>query len=178
MSTTQPAVVTRPGTDADHSDLWRIFADVLASGEYYALDENTTRSEAIDYWTRADGCWYVAERNGQIVGACMIHANQPGHGSHVANAAFIVDSAVRGVHVGRHLVERAVDAARAAGYRSMQFNLVVATNLAAIRLYRGMGFRVIGREPDAFQLPKGDFVDALVFHRFLTPDVSHEEAAS
>ena len=177
MSTTQQAVVTRPGTDTDHRDLWRIFADVLASGEYYALDEYTTRAEAIDYWTRTDGSWYVAERDGRIVGACMIHANQPGHGSHVANAAFIVDSAARGSHVGRHLVERAVDAARAGGYRSMQFNLVVATNLAAIRLYREMGFHIIGREPDAFQLPNGDYVDALIFHRFLTLDVSHEAAS-
>jgi ribosomal protein S18 acetylase RimI-like enzyme len=160
-------VTTRPGTDADHDCLWRIFSEVLADGRYYALDASTTREEALAYWTRNDGPWYVAERDGRVVGACMMHPNQPGHGSHVANAAFVVDAAARGMHVGRVLVERAVDAAVAAVYRSMQFNLVVATNLAAIRLYREMGFAIIGREPEAFQMPDGSYANALIFHRRL-----------
>ena len=160
-------VRVRPGGPADVDDLCRIFADVLAAGESYALDDSTTRDDAIAYWIHDAGPWFVAERAGRVVGACMIHPNQPGRGSHVANAAFVVDAAARGTRVGDRLVDRALAAAREAGYRSMQFNLVVATNHAAIRLYRAKGFSIVGREPEAFRRGDGSYVDAFVFHRFL-----------
>nr|WP_258545072.1 hypothetical protein [Micromonospora provocatoris] len=38
-----------------------------------------------------------------------------------------------------------LDAARADGYRAMQFNAVVATNTRAVELWRSLGFEVIGR---------------------------------
>jgi hypothetical protein len=45
-----------------------------------------------------------------------------------------------------------MDAARAEGYRAMQFNLVVATNASAIHLYATLGLRIIACEPEAFRL--------------------------
>ena len=40
--------------------------------------------------------------------------------------------------------------ARAAGYHGMQFNAVVETNTAAVRLWQALGFQVIGTVPEAF----------------------------
>ena len=161
------AVTIRPGTAADEEALWRIFQPVIASCETYAMPPETSRQEAIDYWTRNEGPWFVAELDGRVVGACMIHPNQPGLGAHVANAAFVVDRGARGHHVGRRLVQQAIDAASVLGYRAMQFNLVVANNHSAIHLYESLGFTVIAREPEAFHWRRDSYVDALVFHRFL-----------
>lgn len=160
-------VTLRPGTPADHDALWHIFQPVLLTRETYAMPPETTRDDAIAYWTANDGPWFVAELEGRVVGACMIHPNQPGLGSHVANAAFVVDAGSRGHHVGRHLVEQAIAAARTSGYRAMQFNLVVATNASAIHLYSSLGFEIIAREPEAFHWRGERYVDAYVFHRFL-----------
>lgn len=166
-ATTSP-ITLRPGSTADHDRLWEIFRPVLRSQETYALGQDTTRAEAIRFWTTSGGPWFVAEHDGRVVGACMIHPNQPGLGAHVANAAFVVDPAERGHHIGRCLVEQALAAAQDQGYRAMQFNLVVATNLSAIRLYTSLGFRVLARQPEAFRWHDETYVDALVFHRFLS----------
>lgn len=57
--------------------------------------------------------------------------------------------------------------AKSAGFRAMQFNLVIATNLNAIALWRAAGMEEIGRLKQAFALPSGELVDALVMYRLL-----------
>jgi ribosomal protein S18 acetylase RimI-like enzyme len=50
----------------------------------------------------------------------------------------------------------------------MQFNFVVSTNERAMRLWKGLGFAVVGRLPAAFNHPTRGYVDALVMHRTLS----------
>src|SRR3954454_17150388 len=129
-------VALRPGRESDHDALWRIFSQIIETAETYALAPETTRDDALAYWTANEGPWFVAEQDGDVVGVCMTHPNQPGLGAHVANAAFVVDPAARHHHVGRALVNHALDAARKLGYRAMQFDLVAVTNTDAITLYQ------------------------------------------
>jgi hypothetical protein len=49
----------------------------------------------------------------------------------------------------------------------MQFNFVVSTNAAAIRVWERHGFAVVGRLPRAFRHATLGLVDALVLHREL-----------
>jgi len=49
----------------------------------------------------------------------------------------------------------------------MQFNAVVATNLATVRIWRAEGFAVVGRLPGAFRHPREGEVDLLVMYRRL-----------
>ncbi|MEZ4574753.1 MAG: hypothetical protein R2857_07550 [Vampirovibrionales bacterium] len=69
-----------------------------------------------------------------MVGSFIIKPNQAGPGSHVCNAAFMVDASSRGLGVGRQMGQFALVEARRLGYRAMQFNMVVSTNTAAVRL--------------------------------------------
>jgi hypothetical protein len=55
--------------------------------------------------------------------------------------------------VGRALCRRVFEEARADGYRAMQFNAVLETNTAAIRLWRSFGFQVLATVPEAFRHP-------------------------
>jgi L-amino acid N-acyltransferase YncA len=96
----------------------------------------------------------------------VVRPNQPGLGDHVANASFMVDPTVRGMGIGRQLGEAVIERTRAAGYRALQFNAVVATNAAAIRLWESLGFEVVGRVPQAFRHAEHGLVDLLVMHRF------------
>jgi ribosomal protein S18 acetylase RimI-like enzyme len=47
----------------------------------------------------------------------------------------------------------------------MQFNFVVGTNERAVKLWRDLGFEIVGRLPGAFQHPEHGFVDALVMYK-------------
>ncbi|MBI2519290.1 MAG: hypothetical protein HYV97_02685 [Bdellovibrio sp.] len=53
------------------------------------------------------------------------------------------------------------------GYLAMQFNFVVSTNHAAISLWKGLGFSVVGVAPKAFRHSEQGLVDAWIMHRFL-----------
>jgi ribosomal protein S18 acetylase RimI-like enzyme len=73
----------------------------------------------------------------ELDGAVVVTALAPGT-SHVAQIA--VDPAERGRGLGRHLLERAMSAAAAAGESHMTL-LVAASNRAALSLYERAGFR-------------------------------------
>jgi ribosomal protein S18 acetylase RimI-like enzyme len=62
-----------------------------------------------------------------------------------------------------HSLERARDL----GYSAMQFNFVVSSNERAVRLWRSMGFEVVGTLPGAFNHPSLGYVDAFVMFRKL-----------
>jgi ribosomal protein S18 acetylase RimI-like enzyme len=107
----------------------------------------------------------VAVDDGVVVGTAEVRPNQVGRGSHVANASFMVDPTTAGRGVGRALAVEVLARARAAGYRAMQFNAVVATNTRAIALWESIGFSVVGRVPGAFRHATEGDVDLLVMHR-------------
>jgi hypothetical protein len=49
----------------------------------------------------------------------------------------------------------------------MQYNLVVSTNERAVRLWKRMGFDIIGTVPGAFRHPRLGYVDAYVMFKSL-----------
>ena len=49
----------------------------------------------------------------------------------------------------------------------MQFNFVVATNEASLRLWQSLGFQIVGTSPKAFRHAAHGLVDAHIMHRAL-----------
>jgi ribosomal protein S18 acetylase RimI-like enzyme len=49
----------------------------------------------------------------------------------------------------------------------MQFNYVISTNTAAIRLWQELGFEIVGTLPNAFRHPEKEYVDVYVMYRSL-----------
>ena len=90
--------------------------------------------------------------------------NRPGRGSHVGTASFMVSSAARGRGVGRTLGEYVVQWHRDAGFRAIQFNAVVETNTAAVRLWQSLGFTIVGTVPEAFDSRAHGLVGLHVMH--------------
>jgi ribosomal protein S18 acetylase RimI-like enzyme len=157
----------RPAAEPDRDAIWNIFQEIVAAGDTYAFDPKISRDEALAYWFRPDTHTYVSENNGQIVGTYVLRANQPGPGSHVANAAFMVAQDTRGLGVGRKMAEHSLTEAQRLGLRAMQFNFVVSTNTPAIRLWQQLGFKIVGTLPGAFLHPRAGYVDVYVMFRSL-----------
>ena len=57
-----------------------------------------------------------------------------------------------GMGVGERLVVHSLETAKQLGFRIMQFNAVVRTNLGALRLYERLGFQRLGVIPGGFRM--------------------------
>ncbi len=158
----------REFAEADWPDVRLIYRAVVDAGETYTYDPAWTDQQAHDVWVEpAPGRTFVAVEGGRIVGTAHLGPNKPGRGSHVATAAFMVDDAARGLGVGRALAEHILEAARADGYASMQFNAVVEANRGAVHLWQQLGFRIIGTVPQAFDHPTEGLVGLHIMYRLL-----------
>lgn len=157
----------RPATADDHDAIWRVFHAVVAPGDTYAFAPDIARADALAAWLAPGIETFVAETGAGIMGTYTLKPNQAGPGDHVANCAYMVDPAAQGRGIGRAMAAHSIDAARARGFRAMQYNLVVSTNAPAIALWKKLGFEIVGTLPGAFRHPRDGEVDAYVMYRRL-----------
>jgi L-amino acid N-acyltransferase YncA len=162
-----PEVTIRRAADADFESIWEIFRDVIASEDTYVFSPDTPRESALAYWFGPGVTSYVAVAGERIVGMYKIVQNQPGLGSHVANASFMVAPFYSGKGAGRQMGSHCLREARRNGFRAMQFNFVVSTNVAAVALWKGLGFAIVGTLPQVFKHRDLGYVDAYVMYRSL-----------
>ena len=148
-------IVVREALSQDWSGIWLIIAEVARAGETFAMEANPGEENARSDWmTPPPGRVIVAcDPDGAILGTANMYANRPAQGSHVASGSIMVGAQARGRGVGRALVQDMVNWAARSGYVGIQFNAVVETNIAAVRLYESEGFVTIGTVPGAFLHP-------------------------
>lgn len=91
-----------------------------------------------------------------------------GRVGHIANASYAVDRNIRGQHIGEKLVWDSLLQAKKAGYRIMQFNAVVASNVHAYDLYLREGFVDLGIIPGGFLNKDRRYEDIHVMYKVLT----------
>ena len=149
--TSPPTITIRTATDEDWPRIHPFFTAIGAAGRTYAYGEGLSVDEARGLWMEPPPGRTVVATDGDVVlGSAKAGPNRPGRGAHVATASFMVDPAHAGRGVGRALAEHVLAWARSAGYRSMQFNAVVETNTAAVRLWQSLGFEILTTVPEAF----------------------------
>ena len=152
---------------SDKGAVWPIINAVIAGGDTYVYPPDSSEDEMVEYWFGAEKHTYVAELHGKIVATFWLKANQPGLGSHVGNAAYMVSPSAKRLGTGRQMAEYSIDEARRLGFTAMQFNFVVSTNERAVRLWQALGFEIVGTLPGAFRHSQHGFVDAYVMFRAL-----------
>lgn len=147
--------------------IWPIIHEVLRTGDTYPFAPESTREEAFQIWMQKPQATYVAYLDDEIVGTYYIKANQPGLGSHVCNAGYMVRASARGQGIGKAMCKHSLGEARKLGFKAMQYNLVVSTNTGAVELWQDMGFEIIGTLSKAFNHREKGFVDAFVMYQWL-----------
>ncbi|MFN0140199.1 MAG: N-acetyltransferase family protein [Pyrinomonadaceae bacterium] len=160
-------ITIRNAEDRDRQAVWQIIKAVIAGGDTYVYPPDSSREEMVDYWFSPEKHTYVAELGGRIVATFWLKANQPGLGSHVANAAYMVAPGAQGKGIGRQIAEWSLDEARRLGFTAMQFNFVVKSNANAVALWQAIGFQVIGEIPDAMMHSRNGLTNALIMYRKL-----------
>ncbi len=158
----------REATADDWPAIWPFFHGIVAAGDTFTYPTGLSEEDGPGWWLLAAPNRTVVavdDGTGTVLGTAKMNNNQGGNGAHVASASYMVDPAHGGRGVGRALVEYSLDWAREHGFRSMQFNAVVETNVHAVRLYERLGFRVVGTVPEAFHHPVRGYVGLHVMHR-------------
>ncbi|NMR18844.1 GNAT family N-acetyltransferase [Cellulomonas fimi] len=142
----------RAATPDDWAAIHPFYAAIVEAGATYAFPAGQALEEARAWWMeQPPGRTIVAvDDDGAIVGSAKLGPNRPGRGAHVATASFMVDPAHHGRGIGRALGREVLRLARGDGYHAMQFNAVVETNTAAVRLWQSLGFEVLCTVPEAF----------------------------
>ena len=157
----------REATRDDFDQIWPIFHEIVEAGETYAYPRRTTKEQAQKLWLDKPRRTYVYEEDGKILGTYYIKTNQSGPGEHVCNCGYMVSSSARGHGLATAMCNHSQEIAKELGYKAMQFNLVASSNENAIRLWKNLGYAIVGRLPKAFLHPSRGYVDALVMYKWL-----------
>ncbi|MCU0341648.1 MAG: GNAT family N-acetyltransferase [Spirosomaceae bacterium] len=151
----------------DEEAVWQIIKTVIETGDTWVFAPDSSREKMIDYWTSPDKFAYVCEAEGDIAGIFFFKANQPDLGDHVANAGYMVHPDFRGRGMAEQMCRFSMEEAKRMGFKAMQFNIVIATNEGAIRIWKKCGFEVVGTLPKAFRHAQKGYTDALVMYQWL-----------
>lgn len=164
-------ISVREFEERDWPAVWAIMAPVIREGETYPYARDMSEEEARHMWLGVTRAAYVAEdEGGEVLGTYYLKPNQPTLGAHVANAGYMVAPAARGRGVATVMGEHSQAEARRLGYRAMQFNLVVKTNVPSVRVWQKLGFRIVGELPGAFRHATEGYVDAYVMYKVLVAE--------
>jgi len=160
-------MLIRQSEPRDDDAIWRILEPTFRAGETYPVPRDISREDALAYWRTPGHAVFVAEDAGAIVGTYYLRANNRGGGAHVANCGYVVAPDAFGRGVAQAMCAHSLGEAKSRGFSAIQFNFVIASNERAVRLWRRMGFAIVGRLPGAFQHPRLGLVDAYVMLRSL-----------
>ncbi len=152
-------------TDAEY--IWGILEPIIKEGDAFTYSPSSSKAEMLAYWLAENKHTYTALIDKQVVGTFFIQDNQPGLGSHVANAGYATSPNFYGRGIARQMCQFSLEEARRLGYLAMQFNIVVKTNTRAVALWQQMGFNIIGEIPEAFQHQKLGLVNAYIMYQKL-----------
>ncbi|WP_405905264.1 N-acetyltransferase [Streptomyces sp. NBC_00828] len=157
----------REATVDDWPRIWPFWHRIVAAGETYTWDPDTSEDAARALWMAPGKSVYVAEdATGAVVGSAFVTPNYGGPADRIANAGFMVDPEHGGRGIGRALAGHVLATAKADGYRGMVFNAVVETN-PAVGLWTSLGFTILGTVPDAYEHPRHGRVGLHIMYRAL-----------
>ena len=154
------AIIVKAYTSADVDAAVNIWNEVVRAGVAFPQEDELDAATGDEFF-RAQSFTGLAvdDDNGEILALYILHPNNVGRCAHISNASYAVRSDVRGRHIGEIIVKDCIARARQLGFRILQFNAVVATNIHARHLYQRLGFTELGTIPGGFRMPDGSFED-------------------
>ena len=159
-------MTVRAYTEKDLDSMVRIWNQVVEDGVAFPQEECLTAETGREFFAAQDYC-AVAEEDGKVLGLYILHPNNVGRCGHICNASYAVDRARRGAHIGEKLVMDCLVQGRRLGYRVLQFNAVVASNVHARHLYERLGFIQLGTIPGGFRMIDGHYEDICPYYHTL-----------
>ena len=159
-------MIIRRYMENDLTEIIRIWNEVVEEGIAFPQEE-LLNSESGSEFFAAQSYTVVAEENGKVYGLYILHPNNVGRCGHICNASYAVSSDVRGKHIGEQLVKDCLQKGKELGFRVLQFNAVVESNIHARHLYERLGFIQLGTIPGGFRMKDGHYENICPYYKEL-----------
>ena len=150
-------------TTRDLPDLIRIWNEVVEDGVAFPQEEYLDMRSGEEFFA-SQSYTGVAEEDGIIYGLYILHPNNIGRCGHICNASYAVSSDSRGRHIGEQLVKDCLQKGKELGFKIIQFNAVVESNIHARHLYERLGFIQLGTIPGGFRMKDGHYENICPFY--------------
>lgn len=159
-------MIIRKYAKKDLPEMIGIWNEVVREGIAFPQEDELDEQSGAEFFAAQSYCG-IAEEDGKVVGLYILHPNNVGRCGHICNASYAVSSEQRGRHIGEALVKDCLEQGKAHGFRVLQFNAVVATNIHARHLYERLGFTQLGTIPGGFRLIDGKYEDICPYYKVL-----------
>ena len=156
-------MIIREFNKSDILQMISIWNDIVEEGLAFPQENCLDEKEGYAFFS-SQSYTAVAEVNGKIVGLYILHPNNIGRCGHICNASYAVDKGCRGQHIGEKLVLDCMEQGRLHGFKILQFNAVVESNIHARHLYERIGFTQLGTIPDGFRLKNGQYTNICPYY--------------
>lgn len=158
-------IIIRRYEPRDVTATMSIWNEVVRDGIAFPQVEELTEGTADSFFS-SQSYTGVAEdtETGEVLGLYILHPNNIGRCGHICNTSYAVRSDKRGLHIGEQLVKDSLAVGARLGFRVLQFNAVVATNIHALHLYKRLGFTQLGRIPQGFRMKDGHYEDIILHY--------------
>lgn len=152
----------------DLPEMIGIWNEVVEEGTAFPQEEILTMQTGSEFFaSQTYSAVALNTDTGTICGLYILHPNNIGRCGHICNASYAVRNECRGLHIGEKLVTDCLYQGRQHGFRVLQFNAVVSTNIHARRLYERLGFIQLGNIPGGFRLKNGQYEDICPYYHVL-----------
>ena len=149
-------MIIRKYNKSDLPEMINIWNEVVEDGIAFPQEECLDMESGAAFFA-SQSYTGVAEIDGKILGLYILHPNNIGRCGHISNASFAVSSEARGKHIGEQLVIDCMKRGKELGFKILQFNAVVESNIHARHLYERLGFKQLGTIPMGFRMKDGHY---------------------
>lgn len=155
----------RPYEEKDLSDMIKIWNEIVEEGVAFPQEKILNNETGKQFFAlQTYSAVAVNTITGKICGLYILHPNNLGRCGHICNASYAVSLKNRGMGIGKKLVSDCLIQGKLHGFKILQFNAVVATNLKARSLYESFGFIQLGTIPKGFRMKDGHYEDICPYY--------------
>ena len=161
-------IEVRAYQEGDLPEMISIWNEVVEDGTAFPQEELLNVRTGKEFFaSQTYNAVAVNMDTGQVCGLYILHPNNVGRCGHICNASYAVRSECRGLHIGEKLGSDCLIQGKRHGFRVLQFNAVVASNIHARHLYERLGFVQLGTIPAGFRMKDGHYEDICPYFKEL-----------
>lgn len=162
------AAIIRKYGQSDVPKMVEIWNQVVEDGVAFPQVEPLNADGGAKFFKEQSYCGVAEDPDtGEVIGLYILHPNNIGRCGHIANASYAVDRDARGLQAGEMLVVDSMKQGSQLGFKILQFNAVVQSNVNARRLYEKLGFQQLGVVPGGFLMKDRTYEDIVLYYHEL-----------
>ncbi|MEI0699694.1 GNAT family N-acetyltransferase [Brachyspira intermedia] len=145
-------------------EVLKIWNDIIEEGIYFPQIETLSNEEEAHKYFSTQDYTGIAIDNDKVFGVYILHPNNIGRCGHISNASYAVSKESRGKGIGEALVRDSIEQGKKLGYKILQFNAVVISNINAHKLYEKIGFNKIGIVKKGYMNKNNEYEDIVLYY--------------